>query len=105
MTKIPCTEKTDDFIYRLEVKKGSPPQFSNDPHLLEFDHFIESLGTFHSIDVSVLRDGRSVTNVDFLSFEHSRQDNVTYIRFKFRDNENYVVQHDYLLTVILRYLI
>ena len=105
MTKIPCTEKTDDFIFRLEVKKGSPPQFSNDPHLLELITSSNRSRTFHSIDVSVLRDGRGVTDVDFLSFEHSRQDNVTYIRFKFHDNENYVVQHDYLLTVILRYLI
>ena len=105
MTKIPSTQKTDDFIHRLEVKRGSRPNFSNDPHLLEFDHFIESLGTFHSIDVSVLRDGRIVTDVDFLSFDHNRQHNATYIRFKFRDSENYVVDHDYLLTVILRYLV
>jgi len=36
MAKIPSIEKTDDFIYRFEVKKSSRG-VSDDPHLLVFE--------------------------------------------------------------------
>ena len=37
MTKIPSIEKTEDFIYRLEIKRGTPLHDPNVPHLLAFE--------------------------------------------------------------------
>ena len=105
MTKIPSIEKTEDFIYRLEIKRGTPLHEPDMPHLVTFDQFIGPVDTFHSMDVTTLRDGQRVTDIEFRSFEHVRQGNMTYINFIFHDNANCVIEHDYLLTVILWYLI
>ena len=43
-------------------------------------------------------------DIEFRSFEHVSQRDMTYTKFTFHDNANYVIEHDYLLTVILRYL-
>jgi len=104
MTSIPSTEKTNDFVYRVQIKKDSPPNECNDPHLLEFLLFTESLGTFHSMDVSVLRDCQNTPEIDFLGFEHYRHKTLTTVRFRFQDKLNRVAEHDYILTTILRYL-
>jgi hypothetical protein len=106
MTKIPSTEKTDDFIYRSEIKKGTTLHDAEAPHLLAFEIYTEHRGPFHSMDVTTLRDGLRVDDIEFQSFEHVRQHpNITYLRFRFCDNSNHVSEHDYLLIVILRYLI
>ena len=55
--------------------------------------------------VTVLRDGQRVNDIEFRSFEHVPQDNMTYVKFTFHDNTKRVIDHDYLLTVMLRYLI
>lgn len=104
MTKIPSIEKTEDFIYRLEIKRGTPLHDPSVPNLLAFDQFIGSAGAFHSMDVTILRDGQRANDIEFHSFEHARQCEMTYTKFIFHDNANCVIEHDYLLTVILRYL-
>ncbi len=105
MTKIPSIEKTEDFIYRLEIKRGTPLHDPSVPNLLAFDQLFGSAGAFHSMDVTILRDGQRANDIDFHSFEHVRQCEMIYVKFKFHDNTTRVTDHDYLLTVILRYLI
>ena len=106
MTRIPSIEKTDDFIHRIEIKRGAPLHDPNAPHLLAFEQFVgPPAGVFHSVDVTILRDRQRVNDVEFHSFEHNPDRNMTYVKFAFYDYENRVTDHDYLLTVILRYLI
>jgi hypothetical protein len=106
MTKIPSIEKTEDFIYRIEIKRGAPLHNPDGPHLLAFEQFIgPGGGAFHSVDVTILRDRQRVNDIDFYSFEHIRQCDITYVKFTFYDHAHCVTDHDYLLTVILRYLI
>jgi hypothetical protein len=103
LTKIPSIEKTDDFIYRFEIKK-STPHVSDDPHLLVFEGGVGPGKGFHSMDVTILRDGQRTKNVELRSFEHFPEPNLTYIKFEFYDASHKISDHDYLLTVILRYL-
>ncbi len=105
MTKIPSTEETDDFIYRFEIRKGTPLHDPNKPHLLVFEQCVGPAGSFHSMDVTILRDGKRANDIEFRSFEHLREPNMTHIKFRFCDDANRVSSHDYLLTIILRYLI
>jgi hypothetical protein len=105
MTKIPSIEKTEDFIYRIEIKKGAPLHDPDAPHLLTFDQFVGPAGSFHSMDVTVLRDKQRANDIEFRNFEHVRQPNMTYVKITFYDNANRIIEHDYLLTVILRYFI
>jgi hypothetical protein len=106
MTRIPSIEKTDDFIYRIEIKRGAPLHDPNAPHLLAFEQFTgPPVGVFHSVDVTILRDRQRVSDIEFRSFEHSPDRNMTYVKFAFYDHANCITDHDYLLTVILRYLI
>ena len=106
MTKIPSIEKTEDFIYRFAINRGTPLHDPDDPHLLAFEQFIgPPAGAFHSVDVTILRDRQRVNDIEFRSFEHIPHRNITYVKFTFYDHANCVTDHDYLLTVILRYLI
>jgi hypothetical protein len=105
MVRIPSIEKTEDFIYRFEIKRGIPLHDPDDPHLLAFEGFVGPAGLFHSMDVTALRDGKRANDIEFRSFEHVREPNMTYVKFKFYDRANQVIEHDYLLTAILRYLI
>lgn len=104
MTKIPSIEKTDDFIFRSEIKKGTAQHDPDAPHLLVFDLFAKPAGPFHSMDVTALKDGFRTNDIEIYSFEHLRHSDIAYVRFKFYDNANLVSEHHYLLTVILRYL-
>jgi hypothetical protein len=104
MAKIPSTEKTDDFIYRFEVKNSSRG-VSEDPHLLVFEGGIGPGNGFHSMDVTILRDRQRANDVELHSFERFPEPNMTYIKFAFYDASHMVSDHDYLLTVILRYLL
>jgi hypothetical protein len=104
MTKIPSTEKTEDFIYRFEIKKGAPLHDPGNPHFLVFEQFIGPTGIFHSMDVSVFRNMRRANDIEFRSFEHRGDTNLTFVKCTFHDNAHHVTDHDYLLTVILRYL-
>jgi hypothetical protein len=103
MTKIPSIEKTEDFIYRFEIKRGAPLHDPDKPNFLVSEQFIGPSGVFHSMDITVLRDGLRANDIEFLSFEHLRDSNLTYLTFEFRDAQH-VMDHDYLLSVILRYL-
>jgi hypothetical protein len=104
LTKIPSIEKTEDFIYRFEIKRGTPLHDPNEPHLLAFENGTSKAGIFHSLDVTVFRDGQKTVDVELQSFEHWRDSNLTCVRFKFHDTTHNVIEHDYLLSVILRYL-
>jgi hypothetical protein len=104
MTKIPSIEKTDDFIYRFEIRIGTLLHDPADPHLLAVEQYTDPASAFHSIDVSVSRDKRRAVDVEFRGFEHCRGVNMTCVKFKFLDHAHHVSNHDYLLTVILRYL-
>ena len=105
MTKIPSIEKTEDFIYRFEVKKGVSLHRPDEPHLIAFEQFVGPSGSFHSLDVTILRSGQRATDIEFRSFEHFRNANLTCVKFMFYDYTHRVIEHDYLLTIILRYLI
>ena len=106
MTKIPSVEKTDDYIYREKFNKGIPIEEPSDPHLLLFQIFPQATGPFHSMDITVLRDGHRTHEVEFRSFEHFvSSDGSAYASFQLYDRSGPVAEHDYLLTAILRYLI
>jgi len=105
MTKVPSIEKTEDFVFAMEIKKGTPLKDPNAPHLLVFEEFVGSVGSFHSMDVITLRDGQRSNDIEFYSFEHARKDDVAHVNFTFYDNANRVNEHDYVLKLILRYLI
>jgi hypothetical protein len=104
MTRIPSTEKTEDFIYRFEIKKGTPLYNSDEPNLLVLEDFVGPAGVFHSLDVTVLKDGQRANDIEFRSFEHVCQPNMTYVKFKFYDMTQNTMEHDFLLTIVLRYL-
>ena len=106
MTKIPSIEKTDDYIYRAKFNKGVPIEEPDDPHLLLFQIFPQATGPFHSMDITVLRDGHRANDVEFRSFEHLVfSDGSAFAVFKLYDRSGPIAEHDYLLTAILRYLI
>jgi hypothetical protein len=104
MATIPTIERTEDFIYRLEVKKGTPLRDHGEPNVLVFEQGVELATGFHSMDVMVLRDMARASDIEFRSFEHFRDRHMTFVRFIFHDHLHDVMAHDYLLTVILRYL-
>jgi len=105
MTKIPSIEMTEDFIYRIEIERGTPLHDPSDPHLLAFEQFIDPAGPFHSIDVTTLRDKQRATDIQFRSFAHMRESNMAHVKLIFFDSAYRVSEHTYLLTVVLRYLI
>src|SRR4051794_31538790 len=105
MTKIPSIEKTDDYIYREKFNKGAPTQEPSEPDLLRFQIFTQATGPFHSMDITVLRDGQRANDVEFRSFEHFVSDDKSaFAVFKLYDRSGPVAEHDYILTAILRYL-
>lgn len=104
MTKIPSIEKTEDFIYRFATRKGTPPHVPDKPNLLVIEQFVGSAGVLHSMDVTVLRNRQRANDVEFCGFEHIRDSNLTFLKFTFHDRSHHIIDHDYLLTVILRYL-
>src|SRR3954468_16907885 len=105
MTKIPSIEQTDDYIYRAKLNKGTPV-VEDDPHLLLFQIFPQATGPFHSMDITILRDGHRANDIEFRSFEHFiSTDRFAYAVFKLYDKAGPVAEHDYILTAILRYLI
>ena len=104
MTKIPSIEKTDDFIYRFKIEKGIPQHDHNEPHLLAVQQFVGPAGVFHSMDVTVLRDGQRVKDVEFRSFEHIPQGDMTVVTLTFFDKANVVKEREYIITLILRYM-
>jgi hypothetical protein len=113
--KIPSTQSTNDFIFRNEIEKGYPLRDPDNPHLLGVDDFfdasncsdepIESLGSFHSIDVTVFRDGKCANDVELSIFRHQHREMDCWYSLEFSDAGNTVSEHDYLVTVILRYLV
>jgi hypothetical protein len=104
MTKIPSIEKTEDFIYRFEIQKGAPLHDPDKPNHLVAEQFIGPTGVFHSTDVTVFRDKLRANDVELRGFEHLRDSNLTFVKFTLHDSAHHVPDHDYLLTVILRYL-
>ena len=105
MARIPSTERTDDFIYRFEIKTGTPLPDPDDPHLLVIEGFVGPAGLFHSMDLTISRDGQRANDIEFRSFEHFREPNMTHVKFMFRDKTYHVIRHAYMLTIILRYLV
>jgi hypothetical protein len=115
MTNIPSNQSTNDFIFRKEVEKGYPFHEAGKPHLLVIDGLfnpstasdapIKSSGPFHSLDVTVFRDGNLTNNVDLHAFHHRRNVELNWFSLEFFDAQNIVSEHRYLLTVILRYLV
>jgi hypothetical protein len=104
MTSIPSTERTNDFIYRVELKKGAPSNDRKARNLLVFEAYVEPLGALHSMDITILRDGQRATDIDFRSFEHVRGNCMSYVKLAFCEKSHRIGEHGYLLTIILRYL-
>jgi hypothetical protein len=115
VTKIPSNQSTNDFIFREEWQKGYPLRDPDDPHLLVIDGLfnpstcsdepVASLGSFHSLDVTVFRDGKQANDVNLRTFHHRRHEMDCYYSLEFSDAGNTVSEHEYLVTVILRYLV
>jgi hypothetical protein len=113
MTKIPSNQSTNDFIFREEWQKGYPLRDPDNPHLLVIDGMFNpstcsdepiGLGAFHSLDVTVFRDGKQANDVALLTFHHRRHEMNFWFSLEFTDAANIVSEHKYLATVILRYL-
>jgi hypothetical protein len=114
VTKIPSTQSTNDFIIRTEVDKGYPLREPDNPHLLVIDGLfdpstasdgpIASLGPFHSLDVTVMRDGKQANDVNLETFRHRCHEMTCWFSLEFSDVQHMVSDHKYLVTVILRYL-
>jgi hypothetical protein len=105
MARIPSIEKTDDYIFRMELKKGMVRHPDEPANLVTFEHFAAPTGPLHSIDFITYRDGARAEDLEFLSFDHSPSVGLAFVRLKFLDPAYPAVEHDYLITVILRYLI
>jgi hypothetical protein len=115
VTKIPSNQSTNDFIFREEWQKGYPLRDPDKPHLFVIgrlfnpsnasDEPVESLGSFHSLDVTVFRDGKQARDVDLNTFHHRRDEMTFWFSLEFCDPQNIVSEHNYLVTVILRYLV
>jgi hypothetical protein len=115
MTKIPSNQSTHDFIFRIEVGKGYALRDTDNPHLLGIDGFfdpsrcsdepIKSLGSFHSLDVTVLKNKKHSNEVELRTFHHQRHEMDCWFSLEFSDAGNTVSEHEYLITVILRYLV
>lgn len=106
MAKIPSIEKTNDYIFRAELKKGAPREADEPANLVRFEHFIEAPGPLHSIDFVTYRDGTRANDLRFQSFEHHvGPPETAFVQLKFLDPVYAAVDHDYLVTVILRYLV
>ena len=112
--KIPSTQSSQDFIFRVEVDKGDPARDPDNPHLLVIDGMfdpstrsddpIASLGSFHSLDATIFREGKLADDVDLLTFHHRRNEMTFSFSLELSDPQNIVCEHTYLVTVILRYL-
>jgi hypothetical protein len=115
MAMIPSNQSTNDFIFRIEVGKGSLLRDPDNPHLLGIDGFfdpsnssdepIESLGSFHSLDVTVFKDRKRTNDVELSIFRHQHREMECWYSLEFSDAGNTVSEHEYLVTVILRYLV
>ena len=115
MTKIPSIQSTNDFIFRKEWPKGYPLRDPDNPHLLVIDGLfnpsnssdepIGSLGSFQSLDVTVFRDGNQVNDVGLNTFHHRHDKTACWFSLEFTDAQNSVSDHNYLVTIILRYLV
>ena len=112
--RIPSNQATQDFVFREEWQKCYPLGDPDDPHLLVIgrlfdpsnasDEPIASLGAFHSLDVTVFRDGKQSNDVNLNTFHHRRHEMSFWFSLEFSDAQNIVAEHTYLVTVILRYL-
>jgi len=105
MVRIPSTEQTDDFIYRFEVKQGEPPYDPNIPNLLVFEGHVDPAARFHSMDILITRDGERAFDIDFRSFELQHGKHMNHIKLVFHEPVFPIAEHNYLLTIILRYLV
>ena len=105
MASIPSIETTDDYIFRMELKKGMVRWPDDPPNLIMFEHFAAPTGPLHSIDFVTYRDGARAKDLEFLSFDHSPAAGLALVRLKFLDPAYPAFEHDYLVTVILRYLV
>jgi hypothetical protein len=106
MVNIPSIEKTDDYIFRAELKKGATREADEPVNLVTFEHFAGAAGVLHSVDFVTHRDGQRANDLEFQSFEHHvTSPEIAFVRLKFLDLTSAVIDHDYLVTVILRYLV
>ena len=105
MVQIPSIENTDDYIFRAQIDKGTLPRTGENPNILTFVFFVEPTGPLHSVDFVILRDGQRANDIEFRIFKHLVAAKIADVRFKFFDHAHPAMEHDYLLTVILRYLI
>jgi hypothetical protein len=103
MVNIPSITKTSDLIYRFEIQRGTRPADPACPNLLKFEGAVTAEGQFHSLDITVMRDGSPAEDVWFESFRHLGRSGVSWVEFSFLDPAHRIEDHDYLLTVILRY--
>ena len=103
MTQIPSIERTDDQIFRVRIEKGGPSAAdSSSPHQVVFELFVDPTGPLHSVDFVSYRDGLRAPDLEFCNFKHVGSKNA-YVRFDFVDRHRCALEHEYLLSVILRY--
>lgn len=112
MPKIPSLERTEDFIIRKVIERGSVQPADTEPNCLVEWIFMDpqksmdlppvELDALHSFDITVHRDGQRVGDVHLRSFQ-SAEDNV--IALELVDDNHVVAEHEYVVTMILRYLV
>ena len=98
MTKIPSNQLTNDFIFRLERQTGYALHDPEKPNLLVIDGLFDPstvsdepialLGAFHSLDVTVIRDGKQASDVDLIAFHHQRHEMSLWFSLEFSDAQN-----------------
>ncbi len=94
---------TIDIPFKVEIKKGTPLNDPNSPHLLVFEGAIPHVGEFQSMEVGTYRDGRRKHSIGLYSFSQIPKGNSTLIKFQYNDSRRKVIKHDYVLEATLHY--
>lgn len=112
MSQIPSTQRTSDFINRYHHPKSCPLREHDKPYLFAIYGWVTPAtssdepvlaNAFHSLDVVTFRDGVQVKDIDLRSFRHIQRQEHTEFELELCDIGNVVTEHDYIVTVVLRY--
>jgi hypothetical protein len=114
MPHIPSLERTEDLIFRELITRGTQQLACNNPHDFIVDLFFEplnhfdepkpTLGAVHSFAITVRRDGIPANDIQLQHVRHRRGEQFSVLIIQMRDDQCVVAEHEYLVTIILRYL-
>jgi hypothetical protein len=101
MTRIPSIDDTDDLVFHIRPQKD-PDSPAN---LLIFEKFVRPSGPLHSMEVYTFRDKARVHDIELLEFKHHVGTGPTFVRLTFTDLSPSPGDHDYILKLILRFIV